>query len=240
MAVVVPVHDEQELIAGCLQSLVAAARAVRAITSIHVVLDACTDGSALIAARFPVCTSAVEAGSVGIARDAGVRAALRAFAHVPPARLWIAHTDADSTVPLHWLAHQIMLAEQGADVVIGTVRPDFRDLTREQTDAWWATHTPGVANGHVHGANLGTRASVLVDAGGFPPIPLHEDVRLIEQVRMRGASIIASDGAWVRTSGRQYGRAEGGYAEYLRTQLVPLAASIRGIDESHAASEIST
>ncbi|UUT36274.1 glycosyltransferase [Microbacterium elymi] len=239
IAVVVPVHDEQDLLADCLASLVTAARAVRAVTSVHVVLDACADDSARIAARFPVITMTVDAHSVGVARDAGVRSVLRSFPHVPPARLWIAHTDADSVVPAHWLSHQLALAEAGADVAIGTVRPDFCDLSPEQTDAWWATHVPGVANGHVHGANLGTRASALADAGGFPPIPLHEDVRLIEQLRMRGAMIVASDGSWVRTSGRQYGRTDGGYAEYLRTQLIPLAALVEGA-ERQSASEIST
>ncbi|WP_087131932.1 glycosyltransferase [Microbacterium esteraromaticum] len=223
IAVVIPVHDEEALLGACLSSVCDAAEAARAAVSdvvVHVVLDACTDASTQIAAEFPVAVHTVDACSVGVARGAGVQAALRQLARVPADRLWLAHTDADSAVPRHWLTHQVALANDGADVVVGTVRPDFRDLSDAQIAAWRARYTPGVANGHVHGANLGTRASSLIAVGGFPPIPAHEDVRLVEEMRRGGAKIVASDDAWVLTSGRQYGRATGGYADYLRTQLV--------------------
>ncbi|CDJ99464.1 Glycosyl transferase (fragment) [Microbacterium sp. C448] len=128
-------------------------------------------------------------------------------------------------VPANWLTHQWELAAAGADVVVGTVRPDFRDLSAEQTTAWWSTHQPGTANGHVHGANLGTRASTLVAAGGFEPVLEHEDVLLVAEAKIRGAQLVASDEAWVQTSGRLVGRTAGGYAGYLREQLIPLARS---------------
>lgn len=223
LAVVIPVHDEEALLNACLSSVCDAADAARpavADVAVHVVLDACTDASEQIAADFPVAVHTVDACSVGVARSVGVQAVLRQFAGVPAERMWIAHTDADSAVPRHWLTHQLALAGNGADVIVGTVRPDFRDLSEAQIAAWQARYTPGIANGHVHGANLGTRASSLIEVGGFPPIPAHEDVRLVEQMRRCGAKIIASDDAWVLTSGRQYGRATGGYADYLRTQLV--------------------
>ncbi|WP_417374495.1 glycosyltransferase [Glutamicibacter protophormiae] len=232
MAVVIPVRNEQDLLERCLESVRAAAEVARengTPVSLWVVLDVCTDESARIAAKFPAATIAVDARSVGVARAAGVRAALRTFRRVPLERVWIAHTDADSMVPAHWLIHQAALADSGADVVVGTVRPDFRDLSAAQIDAWHARHVPGVANGHVHGANLGTRASVLVEAGGFPRIPAHEDVQVVERMRARDATIIATDGAWVLTSGRQAGRAKGGYADYLRTQLVPTAPEPRAV-----------
>lgn len=228
IAVVVPAHDEEELLDECLAAVELAALAARGAVPrvlIWVVLDACSDGSAAIAARHEVVPVVIDAASVGIARRAGTDAALAAFADIAPDRLWIAHTDADSVVPPHWLVHQARLAASGADVVVGTVRPDFRDLTPEQAAAWWATHTPGVANGHVHGANLGVRASALVAAGGIAPLGEHEDVVLVDALRTLGAEVVASDVAWVRTSGRQTGRTAGGYARYLREDLIRAAGS---------------
>jgi len=234
VVVAIPAHDEEDLLDACLRSVLRAVDAVRPqvrAVAVRVALDRCTDGSAAIARRLGVPTVAVDAGAVGVARAAAVAAGLAALDHVPLPRVWTAHTDADSTVPEHWLTHQLDLADAGADVVIGTVRPRFADLSDEQVQAWQATHTAGEANGHVHGANLGIRADVLQHAGGFPALEVHEDVRLIERVRARGARFAASDSAWVSTSGRAVGRAPDGYARYLRDDLVPLARA-RGIDLS--------
>lgn len=232
VAVIVPAHDEEQLIGACLASIDIAARAARAVVpsvGIWVVLDACTDRSAALAAAHDIELVTVNAHSVGAARAAGVGAALERFAHLPPRRVWTAHTDADSVVPANWLTHQLRLARRRVDVVVGTVRPDFRDLDAEQTEAWWATHTPGQANGHVHGANLGIRASALLDAGGFADAAVHEDVWLVDAIRAQGGRLAATDAAWVRTSGRQVGRAPGGYARYLREDLVALADQAKGL-----------
>lgn len=226
VAVVVPVHDEEDLLAECLASIAAAAAELRAERPevdcrVWVVLDDCTDDSAGIARRAGAETVEIVARNVGAARSAGWEAARLTFADLPLAEVWTAHTDADSAVPAHWLRHQVAAAEAGADVLIGTVRPDFRELDPVRTREWWRRYTPGVANGHVHGANLGLRADVLRAAGGFPHLPEHEDVTLVAAVREQGARVTASDDAWVRTSGRQRGRTPGGYARYLREDLLP-------------------
>lgn len=226
IAVVVPAHDEEDLLAACLASLEIAVLAVRGLVErveVIVALDACSDGSAQIAAAAGVGTITLGARAVGAARSAGLDAALRSLAPIRPGRIWTAHTDADSVVPAHWLTHQLALARAGADAVVGTVRPDFADLSAEQVDAWWATHTAGEANGHVHGANLGLRADVLLAAGGFPASSAHEDVQLMAAVTSSGAQIVASDAAWVRTSGRAIARAPEGYATYLRSGLLDAA-----------------
>ncbi|MCT9821400.1 glycosyltransferase [Microbacterium sp. W1N] len=229
VAVVIPAHDEEELLGACLASVAVAALAPRRRgipVHVWVALDACTDGSARIAAAAGAHLVELDARNVGVARQAGVTAALDAVGDVAPSQVWLAHTDADSVVPANWLTDQLRHARRGAGVVVGTVRPDFRDLSPAQHDAWWQTHTPGVANGHVHGANLGMRADVHLAAGGFAAAAVHEDVMLVAAARAAGARVSASDAAWVRTSGRQAGRAPDGYARYLREDLIPLSKSL--------------
>lgn len=233
VAVVVPAHDEEELLGACLDSIAVAVLAARAVVDrvdVHVVLDACRDGSAAIAAAAGVHVTAIDARAVGAARAAGVAQAMALLPEYDLRRVWTAHTDADSVVPPNWITHQLLHARRGADLVIGTVRPDFDDLTPEQTAAWWATHTPGIANGHVHGANLGIRASALLGIGGFPPASAHEDVRAVELIRRAGGRGVATDAAWVRTSGRRQGRAPEGYARYLQEGLLQRARQVGAPD----------
>ena len=273
VCVVVPVHDEQELLGRSIAALrhaVAheAARPGGVRTEVVLVLDGCTDGSAAVARLSPFHVVEVSARGVGAARAVGVDVALaaafdteeadgadtadradgvaqarageRSWGARRPAgvrrlirpgrsvgagalgldQVWIASTDADSAVPVHWISSQVRLADAGADLVIGTVRPDPADLSPQQRSAWQARHVPGRANGHVHGANLGVRADVYRAAGGYSPVDEHEDVDLVARARATGARVVASDGAWVLTSGRQQGRTPGGYARYLREDLV--------------------
>ena len=224
--VVVPVHDEEDLLDAGLRALDVAAESAAGVVdvSVTVVLDGCTDRSPEIAARFPFRVVRASARNVGAARATGVEVALADLAArrpgVSPAKVWVASTDADSQVPAHWITEHAAIARTGADLVIGTVRPDVRDLTPAQRAAWSATHVPGVANGHVHGANLGIRASVYLAAGGYPAIAEHEDVELVAAARRLGVREVATDACWVLTSGRTVGRTPGGYARHLRDSLV--------------------
>nr|WP_139316002.1 bifunctional PIG-L family deacetylase/class I SAM-dependent methyltransferase [Cellulosimicrobium sp. CUA-896] len=108
----------------------------------------------------------------------------------------------------------------GRDVVVGTVRPRIEELSPDRAAAWLASHEPGTANGHVHGANLGVRLSVYRAAGGFAPVPEHEDVALVDAARRTGARVVADAEAEVLTSARLVGRTPGGYARHLRDDLV--------------------
>jgi hypothetical protein len=70
---------------------------------------------------------------------------------------------------------------------------------------------------HVHGANLGVRASTYLAAGGFPPEPAHEDRLLVDRVStLADAVAIATIGAPVRTSDRLDGRVRRGVSSDLR------------------------
>lgn len=213
----IPARDESTTIARCLTSVVAAAARIELPVSIVVAADGCLDDTAAIARTFDgVDVVELESSNVGAARAAGSRRALALGAD------WLANTDADSVVPANWLEVQLALAAEGAAVVVGTVRPDFDDLTEAQREAWVFSHTPGRPNGHVHGANLGIRAAEYVAAGGYSSIPEHEDVDLVARVIRHGTST-ASDAAEVITSGRAVGRTPGGYARYLREDLLRLA-----------------
>ena len=119
-------------------------------------------------------------------------------------------------------------SQAGADAVVGTVRPDFSDLTEDQREACWATHTPGVANGHVHGANLGVATAAYLACGGFRPLAAHEDVALVRDLEAIGARIVRRAAPVVLTSARRAARAQDGFADYL----LSLEARLRAVAAS--------
>ncbi len=218
VVVAVPVRDEELLLDGCLDSVARAVRELRAHrpgtgVEVVVVLDRCTDGSASVVSRHPVTALDVAAGSVGRARHVATRAGLRS-AGVPADATWVAGTDADCVVPPRWLVEHVAAADRGADLVLGTVEPaGVRDPV--VLDAWRALHSLRDGHDHVHGANLGVRASAYLEAGGFAPLALHEDVDLVARLKASGRTWVASDRVRVRTSGRTTGRVAGGFASYL-------------------------
>jgi glycosyltransferase involved in cell wall biosynthesis len=227
--VVVPVHDEERLLPGCLAALHRASDRLSALrpdldVRAVVVLDGCTDASRDIAATSGFVLVETPPLGVGAARHTGVMALSGASVRTRRTEaIWLACTDADSEVPDHWLARHAALADAGADVVVGTVRPRLADLSADRAAAWRARHVPGTANGHVHGANLGVRLSAYRGAGGFPALAEHEDVTLVAALRRAGAVVVADAGAEVLTSARLVGRTPGGYARHLREDLVPRA-----------------
>ncbi|MDN5848182.1 MAG: glycosyltransferase [Nitrococcus sp.] len=220
IAVVLPARDEAELLPAALTALEAArerfARSNPAVlVSITVVLDATTDNSRVLLSGCPgVRTVSVLAGRVGTARNAGIAAAC-SQARVPADTLWIANTDADSEVPTHWIERQHELAVGGAHVVVGTVEPRSIDLGKHTLQRWLVSHQLIEDHPHIHGANLGFRASVFAGLGGFRDEGLHEDRDFVVQARERGYAVLATDSCRVKTSGRLQGRATGGFADFL-------------------------
>ena len=230
IAIVVPVKNEAESLPGCIRGIQAAvARAgmehPEVAVSVFFALDRCTDGSQRIIESAGYRAIESRSSGVGAARASGVAAALNSLGGIADHRMLVACTDADSVVPSNWLTHQIELAGDGADVIVGTVRPELDELDEERRQAWLDTHFDGQARGHVHGANLGMRANFYLAAGGFAALHEHEDVDLVARIAATGGHVRATDGNCVVTSGRLEGRTPGGYAGYLRNQLIPLAES---------------
>lgn len=221
LLVVVPARDEAETLAACLASIIGACAAVpsAAVPSVTVtivlVLDGCTDDSASIAAGFPqVVVVDEDFADVGRARGHGAALGLRLIDD-DPASVWIATTDADSTVPASWLRAHLDAALAGADAFVGAVVPVLGELDDVRRAEWLRTHSPGSTLGHVHGANLGVRGDVYLRVGGFLAAATDEDVDLVRRLRAGGHVVAESEDAPVLTSSRLVGRVEGGYARYL-------------------------
>jgi glycosyltransferase involved in cell wall biosynthesis len=218
VGVIIPAHDEQDLLPACLASVRRAARALRG-TPAHlvVVADACRDQTALAARRGGASVISLTARSVGAARAAGAREILRRARHVDPADVWLATTDADSLVPPGWLRQQVRYASQGWDAVAGTIRvtdwtgrnPRAISRFREHYDSGPGLHS------HVHGANLSFRASAYLAAGGFPAVPTAEDRALVAALAASGSRVLRTGALPVITSARRDPRAPDGFGHYL-------------------------
>lgn len=219
--VVVPAANEEQRIAACLASIRRAAgvlpRTLNRPVIVHtvVVLDGCSDGTAKAVSRFAeVRAVTTDVRSVGLARQVGADALLQHSAVARP-DIWLANTDADSIVPHDWLIRMVSAADQGADLFLGMVRPgpELVDASRAE---WFARHTLQAGHPHVHGANLGIRASVLEQIGGWAPVSSGEDVELAQRAGRANAAIVRSADGVVQTSARSHGRAPAGFSSYLR------------------------
>ena len=212
IGVLIPVHNEEQLLAECLKTVLDAGRhpalAGEQVLTL-VVLDSCTDASAAIAQQYAVATLDVAVRNVGQARAAGASLLLEYGAR------WIACTDGDSTVAPDWLVEQLAL---DADAVCGTVTPGQwnEEIPLEAQIRYQQSYQHRDGHRHIHGANLGVSAAAYTLAGGFPPLACHEDVHLIRQLELSGARIAWSCRPRVTTSTRLQARACGGFADYLR------------------------
>ncbi|MDG4664849.1 glycosyltransferase [Mycobacterium sp. 236(2023)] len=218
--VIVPARNEEQHIGQCLTAISAARDRLgrdnrRVSCGVTVVVDCCTDRTAVRAAEFGALTVVGDYGRVGSARRAGAAdAVIRSrLSGLPDETVWFANTDADSVVPAAWLTAQLQFADAGEDAVIGTVVPD--GLTPDVEHRWRQRHTLAEGHAHVHGANLGVRASTYLAAGGFADVALHEDRDLVERVKTVTRRWVATHRVSVTTSARLDSRVDGGFASYV-------------------------
>ncbi|MBV4477682.1 glycosyltransferase [Pseudomonas sp. B2M1-30] len=209
IGVVIPAHNEETLLPYCLASVIAAARHPQLTEPVQIllVLDSCTDGSAQVARQMGIQTLATEGRNVGEARCAGAAALIAAGAR------WLAFTDADTVVSPQWLIRQLAFQ---VDAVCGTVSVDSWQEHSPQVQARYE-HLYQAVEGHrhIHGANLGVCSIAYQRAGGFRPLPAHEDVHLVRDLERAGARIVWTATNSVITSARKHSRCREGFADYL-------------------------
>jgi glycosyltransferase involved in cell wall biosynthesis len=219
IGLVVPAHDEELLLPRCLAALHQAAGQLPDDIAVHLVVaaDACTDDTALQAALAGADVVPINARNVGAARGAGIAEVLRRTGTLNPADVWLATTDADTLVPSEWLSRQLQYAGQGWDMVLGTVTvTDWTGHPPHLPDAFAAHYGYRVGpHPHVHGANLGLRASAYLAAGGFKALRTAEDHDLLAAVIAAGGEALRAPNICVDTSARRLARAPGGFSHLL-------------------------
>lgn len=229
VGVLVPVHNEEQLLGSALAAIERAFsevmhRGIECRTAI--VLDGCSDQSATIARRWARSLARLEAphrsvlvlrcrsAGVGEARRLGAAALLRKWRALSPGNIWLATTDADSRVPPGWLAAQLAAHEFGVDLWTGRVTVEDWSPYEEKTARLWneaydAEQVP------VHGASLGFNAQMYLDAGGFASLGTGEDRALHQAILAVGGRALEDMELRVITSGRRMARAPQGFAHAL-------------------------
>ena len=217
--IVVPAHNEETLLPACLTALRRAATSVSVPVHLLVAADSCTDRTVAVARACGARVIGVRARSVGAARAAGMRKLLRLTASQDPSAVWLATTDADTVVPPRWLQRQLAYAGQGWDVILGTVAvADWSEHPPHVPAAFAARYASGDRpHPHVHGANLGIRASAYLAAGGFRSLRTAEDHALVAAAASAGCPVLQAGDITVQTSARRQARAPGGFSHLLRT-----------------------
>lgn len=220
VGVLVPARDEQAGVRRCLDSVFVALRRLPSdvAAAVCLVVDRSRDGTspaAWAAIRDHRCGphglhSAVDVLVnerpvwVGAVRNQAARRLLDRLAAVPPSATWLLSTDADSRVDPDWVERHLELADAGADLVAGGVRPDGPVIT-------WVDDPCGL-----YAANLGLRAGPFLQVGGFPAMRSGEDGGVVRRFREAGHRVVVEPGLTVATSARLDGRAPGGLADLLR------------------------
>ncbi len=228
VGVVVPAHNEHELLVGSLRSVVDAFEEVSpwgATSKLMVVLDACSDDSEDIARELQtvlvrdeslveMCVVKCRARNVGYARGLGCSALLAQWSRLPPSKIWIATTDADSRVPLNWLAAQVLQHEAGAEHWFGRVEVTDWSEHRHEARLRWQTDYEQESR-PIHGASLGFNAAAYLAAGGFKALKTGEDRALHRALINQGGRAHYDSATRVVTSARRRARAPYGFAHAL-------------------------
>lgn len=216
VGVVLPVHDEEELLPSALQALEVALDAVPPSMSrrVAVVLDTCGDASSAIVRRWAARVGALvirrECRSVGVARGTGILALLARWPEIDPPRVWLATSDADSCVPPDWLTVQLEAHAVGVDLWAGRVR-----IAEESATVLRWTERYADERDPIHGASLGFNGTLYTELGGFGSLRSSEDRDLHHRAVAAGFRIRHDPRATVTTSSRRKGRAPRGFAGLL-------------------------
>lgn len=226
IAIGVPARDEATRIGPCIESIDAAAAHVHVPVHLVVADDASEDGTAALARHAVAAARHLSGrvitrscGTAGIARAAAINSALQAFG-ADDRVVWVATTDADSTVGPTWLANQVAWAARGAGAITGLVEIEWDADSRHLASRYAASvGEVGPGHRHVYGANFGLRSSHWVAVGGCGDGADGEDHELRRRLVAIGVDVLGVDDLPVLTSGRLHGRVAAGLSGYLRALL---------------------
>lgn len=232
--VVVPAHDEEARIAGCLEALAAQVEVAPESFETIVVLDGCRDATAETVAaacvQLPGLTVHVVDGpgrGAGPARASGMDIACARLESLGREDGLLASTDADTIVAPDWIVRQLEAIATGAEAIGGEVILDpteaaalpegvlerrEADLAARILDA--ATRGPA-EHPHFSGASLGVTARAYRRAGGMAWVAALEDQELEDRLAGAGIAIHRLRPVSVVTAARTEGRAERGLARDL-------------------------
>jgi glycosyltransferase involved in cell wall biosynthesis len=149
-------------------------------------------------------------------------------------------TDADALPDPHWVAANLAAIEAGADVVGGEIIGDREEEERlgagfqarvalHKTYMYLADRLadlidplpwdPSPRHSDHSGASIAVRASAYRAVGGMRPIPVREDIDLVDRLRAAGARLRHDPAVRVTVSARLVGRAANGMADCIRGWL---------------------
>lgn len=228
VGVVIPAHDEADLVGAAVRSVVDACNQVDASCAVVVVDDDSSDETAAAAAAALVGLRGIGTvvtgrfGRASTARRAGVER-FRLLVE-DPSDTWLLCTDADSVVPITWVESYLAHHRRGEVAAAGIVDLIDDEGGRSIGERWrrdyGATVAVDLTHPHVHGANLGVRLDVYDAVGGFGDLDRIEDIDLWRRVRGAGHVPVADAAIVVSTSARTTGRVDRGFAFALRQLYV--------------------
>ncbi len=240
--VAIPVHNEEQHLASCLQALAAQSHPADAIL---LLLNNCTDASLEICHREREFNARLHIVECQLNRNEASAGEARRLAFAQAERLApdgvILTTDADATVPATWIEDNLEELAHGRDGVCGMAIIDPADnlpadslvtFPRLAFDDMRETlllslHDeiaamvdpdpcdPWPRHQQNSGASIAVRADALRRAGGAPRIATGEDRALIARLALVDARIRHAPQIQVTVSGRLQGRAAGGMAATL-------------------------
>ena len=218
IGVVIPACNEEAYIERCLLALKSAQlyffqyfKSIENLPEIQilVVLDNCTDNTAVKVQQMGIQAISCDFRNVGKARHLGVQQMIGQGCD------WICCTDADSFVQCDWF--QVMSQHQPTDAICGVVELDQWDhLSHKTRQAYLKHYQDRMGHRHIHGANLCFKASAYVKVKGFQQMECHEDVDFIHRLEEAGAQIVWSNQLRVTTSSRLSSKITAGFAHFLQ------------------------
>jgi glucosyl-3-phosphoglycerate synthase len=230
--VVVPAHNEEQRITGCIRALADQTALPAAAYEVLLVLDRCSDRTrerGVLAAGSQLRLGVIECSVAGAGgtRRTGMELACERLLAVGRPRGLIASTDADSVVALDWLSVQLALVDAGARAIGGEVELDSVEAARLPAQALTARDeqarvrmerlgaSPGAEHHFFSGASLAMTPEAYREIGGMPERAALEDESLQQTLESRGIPILRPRSVRVRTSARIDGRAQRGLARDL-------------------------